>query len=304
MQAPGRVDDDHVAAAGDGGFHPVVRDGGRVRAALGAHEVSSGPLRPDLELLLGRRAVSVGRSDDDRAAVLRQPRRELPDRRGLAGAVDADDEDHGRLVGEVEHRRLAKQLRRLLREGRVQVRELPARLEPPHELGGCAHADVAGDQRLLEPLPVGVVARVERRCGGELAGERPARLRERVAQPREEAAAALLLGRRRRVRFAQQLSPAPHPGSVGQTCGLAYGEAELRRRESAVSRPEFLQLASECAALASCHSSLRISGTSLPSANTASTSSSGPPTMKSMWMLQTFVAGSGSPSNAYGRPIP
>ena len=36
----------------------------------------------------------------------------------------------------------------------------------------------------------------------------------------------------------------------------------------------------------SCHSSLRMSGTAVPSASTASTSSYGPPTMKSTWMLR------------------
>ena len=49
---------------------------------------------------------------------------------------------------------------------------------------------------------------------------------------------------------------------------------------------------------ASCHSSSRMSGTSVPSARTASTSSSGRPIMKSMWMFETFIASSGSPSKA------
>jgi hypothetical protein len=113
--------------------------------------------------------------------VLREPRRELADRRGLAGSVDADDEDHGRLVSNVEDRRLAEELRHLLREGGVQIRELSARFEPPHELRGGPDADVTGDQRLLEPFPVRVVAGIERRRRGELARERPARFRERVA---------------------------------------------------------------------------------------------------------------------------
>ena len=154
--------------------------------------------------------------------MLGQPRRELADRRRLAGAVDADDEDHGRLVSDVEDRRLAEELGHLLRERRVQIRELAARLEPAHELGGRADADVARDQRLLEPLPVGVVAGVERRRRGELAGQRPARLRERVAQPREEPAAAAPLGLGRRVRLAQQLPPTPrHRPSLGCPLGAA-----------------------------------------------------------------------------------
>ena len=81
--------------------------------------------------------------------------------------------------------------------------ELVAGLEPAHELGGRAHADVALDQRLLEPLPVLVVAGIEGRRG-ELAGERAAALAERVAQAPEEAVA--LLGRLLRpLRITQQL---------------------------------------------------------------------------------------------------
>ena len=139
--------------------------------------------------------------------MFREPCRELADRRRLPGAVDADDEDHRRLVSDVEDRGRSEQLGHLLGERLVEIRQLAAALEPPHELGGGANADVAGDERLLEPLPVRVVAGVERGRRHELAGERAPRLRERVAQPREEATAFLLrLGRR--VRLAQQLRPA------------------------------------------------------------------------------------------------
>ena len=61
-----------------------------------------------------------------------------------------------------------------------------AGLEAADQLSGCANAHVALDQRLLEPLPVLVVARIEGR-GGELAGERAPALAERVAEPSEEA---------------------------------------------------------------------------------------------------------------------
>jgi hypothetical protein len=208
VQAAGRVDHDDVAAAGHGCLDRVVRDGRRIAAALGADEVRSGPLRPDLELLLGRRPVCVGRGDDDRAAVLREPCRELADRRGLARAVDAYDEDDRGRMTDVEDGRLAEELCDLLRECGVEVRQLPARLEPADELCGGADPDVARDERFLEPLPVGVVARIERRRDGELAGQRPPRLRQRVAQAREEAAAALVLRLRPRLRLAQQLRPA------------------------------------------------------------------------------------------------
>jgi hypothetical protein len=50
--------------------------------------------------------------------------------------------------------RLAEHLRDLLRERAVQVGQLVPRFESAHELGGGTHADIALDQRLLEPLPV------------------------------------------------------------------------------------------------------------------------------------------------------
>ena len=191
---------------------------GRIGAALGADEVRPRPLRPDLQLLLRRGPIGVGRGHDDRPAVLSEPRRELADRRRLARAVDADDEDHGGLVGNVEDRSLAEELGYLLGQRRVQVRELATRLEPPHELGRGADADVAGDERLLELLPVGVVPRVEGGRRRELARERSARLRERVAQPREEPATVLLVGIGRRVRLAQQLPPATRRAATPR-CG-------------------------------------------------------------------------------------
>ena len=107
------------------------------------------------------------------------------------------------LAGQVQRSRLAEHLGDLLRERGVQVGQLVASLEPAHELGGRADADVALDQRLLEPLPVLVVAGIEGR-GGELARERAAALAERVAQPAEEAV-ALLDRLLRPVGIAQQL---------------------------------------------------------------------------------------------------
>ena len=82
--------------------------------------------------------------------------------------------------------RLAEHVGDLLHERRAEVAELVPRLQPAHELRGRAHADVALDQRLLEPLPVLGVAGIERRSR-KLARERTAALAERVAQSAEEA---------------------------------------------------------------------------------------------------------------------
>ncbi len=105
--------------------------------------------------------------------MLGEPRRELADRRRLAGAVHADDEDHARPCLHVQRARVAEQLCHLVDERRAEIADLTARLEPAHELGGRRHADVCLDQRLLEPLPREVVRRIERR-GSDLLGERAA----------------------------------------------------------------------------------------------------------------------------------
>src|SRR5207249_1497123 len=94
----------------------------------------------------------------------------------------------------------------LLRERSVQVGEIGPRLEPQDELGRRAHADVRVDQRLLEPLPRLVVSRIE--CSRrQLLRQRPAALRERLAQPAEEAA-LLVLGLVRGLAVAEELCPA------------------------------------------------------------------------------------------------
>jgi hypothetical protein len=66
-------------------------------------------------------------------------------------------------VREVERRRLAEERGDLLREGRIQLGEILARLEPADQLGGRPYADVGVDQRFLEPLPRGIVTLASRR---------------------------------------------------------------------------------------------------------------------------------------------
>src|SRR5581483_2599310 len=79
-------------------------------------------------------------------------------------------------------------------------------LEPRHELRRRADADVALEQRLLEPLPRRIVGRIER-SDRELLRQRTPRARERVTQTADEAALRLL----RLVRslaVAEELCPA------------------------------------------------------------------------------------------------
>ena len=92
---------------------------------------------------------------------------------------------------ELERAWLAEHRRDLLLERLAEIGQIAARLEPADELGGGAHADVAVDQRLFEPLPVLLVAGIEGRRR-QLARERAPALAERVAQASEEADPLLL----------------------------------------------------------------------------------------------------------------
>jgi hypothetical protein len=199
VQAAGGVDDHHVgaalASAGDG----VEGHGTGVRPLGALDEIDVGALGPALELLDGGGAERVGRADHDLLAErVAQVPGELADRRRLAGAVDADDEDDRRLVADVDRvvaraGQLGEQLgqpagERLAADERAL---LGFALEPLDHLGGGACADVGVDQRLLEPLPGRLVevALEQRRL--DLGGERLARLAHRVAQAAEETASAI-----------------------------------------------------------------------------------------------------------------
>jgi hypothetical protein len=153
VQAAGGVDDDDVAAVAPGALDRVVGDGCRVSPALALDELGVGALGPDAELLLCCGAERVCRGHDDGVTVLAEAVGELADRGRLAGAVDADHEDHRRLAGQVDARRVTEERRHLLGERLVQVADVTARLQALDELGRRRHADVAGDQRFLEPLP-------------------------------------------------------------------------------------------------------------------------------------------------------
>jgi hypothetical protein len=98
--------------------------------------------------------------DDDGAPVALEELRELADRRRLADAVHADDEDDGRALGEPERR---VELREVLLEGllehalqvprigRAVAVDLLAQLVD--DALGDVGAEVGGEQRRLEVVP-------------------------------------------------------------------------------------------------------------------------------------------------------
>ena len=138
---------------------------------------------------------------------------------------------------EIECRRLTEERRDLLGERLAQLGEVLARLETADQLGGRAHADVGVDQRLFEPLPRGIVARIER-GDRQLLGECPARLPERFTQAAEETA-LFDLALRRRIGIAQQLSPAPRHdrGTFSAQPVAATSSSRGSRRETICETP-------------------------------------------------------------------
>ena len=76
------------------------------------------------------------------SAVLAELLRQLADRRRLAGAVDAHDEDDARAAVERERGGSPKSSAISSASAAVQVGDLAACLEPPYELGGRPHAHV------------------------------------------------------------------------------------------------------------------------------------------------------------------
>jgi hypothetical protein len=139
----------------------LVRDGCRVLAlVLRSHDRRSSALGPRRQLIDGRGAEGVGGPDDDGPSVALQELRELADRRRLADAVDADDEDDGRALGEPERR---VELREVLFEGllehalqvprigRAVAVDLLAQLVD--DALGDVGAEVGRQQRRLEVVP-------------------------------------------------------------------------------------------------------------------------------------------------------
>ena len=99
VQPAGRVDDADVGLLLDRRGHGAMGHAGRVALGRPGDDLHAQPVGPDRELLDGRGAERVGRAQHDALALRCEHVRQLGDRRGLAGAVDAGHHDHGRPAG-------------------------------------------------------------------------------------------------------------------------------------------------------------------------------------------------------------
>src|SRR5690606_32452978 len=101
-EAPGRSADHDVRAAGLRGGERVVDDRGGIGARGLRDHADARALAPFARLLGGGSTTRVAGGEEHRAAFRAEPMAELADRRRLAGAVDADDEDYERLLRRID----------------------------------------------------------------------------------------------------------------------------------------------------------------------------------------------------------
>ena len=101
LQPAGGIDQQHIGAAIARPAQCIEHETGRVGADRPRDHLGAGALAPDLQLVDGGGAEGVAGREHDASALATETSGELADRRGLAGAVDADDQDDVRL-----HRRV------------------------------------------------------------------------------------------------------------------------------------------------------------------------------------------------------
>ncbi len=203
VQASRRVGDQDVDAAGLRRLQRVEHDGRGIRAGRLRDDGDAVALRPDGELLDGRGAERVAGREHHRQSLALEAPRQLADRRRLARAVHADDQDHVRLLRPVDGERALDGLqdreqrvgeRRLERAGVRELGALDLAVQVRQDDLGRVDPDVGGEQARLELLEQRRVDAPPRQEVGNPGG---AAIDAR-AQAREEAA----LGRRQGSRMA------------------------------------------------------------------------------------------------------
>ncbi len=153
VQPAGGVDENRVAAARPARLNRVEHDRRRIRSLFRADDIHVRALGPDRELLDRGRAERVSGAHKGLLTRSFEEIRQLADGRRLAGAVDADNQRHlrmvpvrrGRLVHCVED---APDL--VLDEIAQAFAAVRARADGGDNLFGGGDADVGGNQQLLE----------------------------------------------------------------------------------------------------------------------------------------------------------
>ena len=134
LQPAGGVDQEHVGAGFFRFFKRFEGEAGGVGAGRPGDDRNAHALAPDLELLDGRGAEGIAGAEHYALCFGGEASRELADRRGLAGTVDANDHDDVGRACAVDPQRLRDRREHLL------------------DLGGKDGADLLGADFLVKPL--------------------------------------------------------------------------------------------------------------------------------------------------------
>ncbi len=157
LQTAGGIDEQHVDPLAARFGERIEGETGRIGAGRARDHRRAAAAAPDAELIDGGGAERVAGREHDRAALGVELGRELADGRGLAGAVDADDE-HDERLRSVERERLGHRNEDLLHfagddrfhlvgRDRLVVAALADRGGNPR---GAVEAEVGADQHLLD----------------------------------------------------------------------------------------------------------------------------------------------------------
>ncbi len=156
MEASGGVDDHDVAVAGLRSRQRIEGHRGRIGAFLAGHHLDADALGPCPQLSVGRGSKRVRSAQDRRLAVTLQPMSEFGDGRRLASAVDTNDEENRRRIGDVQvagpsGERLVDL--RLERSPRLVHRAGVGIPHPTDDPGRRLDADIRCDESLFERFP-------------------------------------------------------------------------------------------------------------------------------------------------------
>ena len=167
VQAAGGVDKNDIGPLGNGAFNGVEGDGGRVRARGLLHNLRTGTLRPHGELLHGRSAEGIRRSNHHLFPLPFQQGRELADGGGFPHPIDPHDQHHVGLLAKVEglHRTFVRtdQVRYLVPDngGKLLHVHVLVLLHPllyvVDELEGGIYPHIRTEQSLLQGIQDGIV---------------------------------------------------------------------------------------------------------------------------------------------------
>ena len=160
LQAPGRVDQQHVGAFGARWRERVEGEARGVRALRARHHLGADALAPHLELLDRRGAEGVARRQHHLVTLRAQLGAELADGGGLAGAVDPDHQHHKRLLRRVDGERAGhggQQALHLLGEDRrhrrrIEAASIASRADRLGDARRRVDAEIGAQQRVLEIL--------------------------------------------------------------------------------------------------------------------------------------------------------